>query len=175
MPIVRAGDVAEQLEAGEGSGGSGAGEAERGGDAVAALLSPARPRPAPRPGSGSSAGPAASIRFAPGPSIASSTSWASRTTQAPPASRLLGPAEAREVTGPGTAPRSRPRSAARSAVISEPERAAASTTTVIPASAAMIRLRAGKVQRQGAAPGGNSEMTRPCSQICRQSERCAAG
>ena len=44
-------------------------------------------------------------------------------------------------------------------MISEPERAAASTTTVIPASAAMIRLRAGKVQRQGVAPGGSSEIT----------------
>ena len=60
-------------------------------------------------------------------------------------------------------------------MISEPERAAASTTTVIPASAAMIRLRAGKVQRHGAAPGGSSERTRPLSQIRRQSERCAAG
>ena len=79
------------------------------------------------------------------------------------------------MTGPGTAPRSRPRSAARSAVISEPERSAASTTTVIPASAAMIRLRAGKVQRQAPVPGGSSERTRPRSQIRRQSERCAAG
>ncbi len=60
-------------------------------------------------------------------------------------------------------------------MISEPERSAASTTTVIPDSAAMIRLRAGKVQRQAPLPGGSSERTRPSSPICRQSERWAAG
>ncbi len=70
---------------------------------------------------------------------------------------------------------SRPRSAARSVVINDPERTAASTTTVIPASAAMIRLRAGNVHLQGVAPGGNSEITRPSSQIRRQSERWDAG
>ena len=60
-------------------------------------------------------------------------------------------------------------------MISEPERAAASTTTVIPASAAITRLRAGKLQRQGVEPGGSSEMTAPVSAIRRQSERWAAG
>ena len=60
-------------------------------------------------------------------------------------------------------------------MISEPERAAASTTTVIPASAAMIRLRAGKVQRHGVDPGGSSESTAPLSQIRRHSERWAPG
>ena len=60
-------------------------------------------------------------------------------------------------------------------MISEPERSAASTTTVIPESAAMIRLRAGKVQRQAPLPGGSSERTRPRSPIRRQSERWAAG
>ncbi len=87
----------------------------------------------------------------------------------------MGPADIREVAGPGTAPRSRPRSAARSVVINEPERSAASTTTVIPASAAMIRLRAGKVQRQALAPGGSSERTSPLSPIRFQSDRWAAG
>ncbi len=56
-----------------------------------------------------------------------------------------------------------------------PERSAASTTTVIPESAAMIRLRAGKVQRQAPQPGGSSESTSPLSDIRRQSERWAAG
>ena len=60
-------------------------------------------------------------------------------------------------------------------MISEPERVAASTTTVIPVSAAMIRLRAGKVQRQGVAPGGSSEIARPSSQIRRQRERWLEG
>ena len=60
-------------------------------------------------------------------------------------------------------------------MISEPERCAASTTTVIPASAAITRLRAGKDQRQAPVPGGSSERTRPFSWIRRQSERCDAG
>ena len=47
------------------------------------------------------------------------------------------------VTGPGTAPTCRPRSAAISAVMSEPDRSCASTTTVAAASPAMIRFRAG--------------------------------
>ena len=54
-------------------------------------------------------------------------------------------------------------------MISEPDRAAASTTTVIPASAAITRLRAGKLQRQGVEPGGSSEITAPVSATCRQS------
>ena len=45
--------------------------------------------------------------------------------------------------------------------MSAPERSAASTTTVIAASAAMIRLRAGKHQRHGGVPGGSSETTAP--------------
>src|SRR5258708_30414648 len=36
---------------------------------------------------------------------------------------------------------------------------------------AMIRLRAGKVHFHGVAPGGNSDITSPSSQIRRQSER----
>ena len=60
-------------------------------------------------------------------------------------------------------------------MISEPERSAASTTTVIPASAAMIRLRAGKVQRQAPRPAAARRGRGRCSQIRRQSERCAAG
>ena len=51
------------------------------------------------------------------------------------------------MTGPGTAPTARPSSAAKSAVVSEPERSVAWTTTVAAPSAAMIRLRATKHQR----------------------------
>ena len=51
------------------------------------------------------------------------------------------------------------------AVISEPERSRASTTTVIAPSAAMIRLRAGKVHRRGRVPGGSSPITGPLSTI----------
>ena len=47
-------------------------------------------------------------------------------------------------------------------MISEPERSAASTTTVTAASAAMIRLRSGKPPADtGAYPGGISEITAP--------------
>ena len=48
-----------------------------------------------------------------------------------------------------------------SAVIREPERTDASTTTVIAESAAMIRLRAGKSQRPGRSPGGDSLTAAP--------------
>ncbi len=51
---------------------------------------------------------------------------------------------------PGTAITSRPASAAIRAVISDPERGAASTTTVPSASPAMIRLREGKKARERA-------------------------
>ena len=46
-------------------------------------------------------------------------------------------------------------------MIREPEPSVPSTTTVIRASAAMIRLRAGKLQRNGRIPGGISDTTRP--------------
>ena len=67
------------------------------------------------------------------------------------------------MTGPGTAATTRPRSLARSAVISDPDRVAASTTIVTVASAAMIRLRAGKHQRWPVNPGGISDTTAPAS------------
>ena len=67
------------------------------------------------------------------------------------------------MTWPGTAATVRPRSVARSAVMSEPERVAASTTTVSVERAAMMRLRAGKHQRWPPKPGGISETTAPCS------------
>ncbi len=71
------------------------------------------------------------------------------------------PADSRDVTGPGTAPTARPSSAAKSAVVSEPERSVAWTTTVAAPSAAMMRLRAMKHQRWPSAPGGSSEITAP--------------
>ena len=57
-----------------------------------------------------------------------------------------------------------------SAVMSEPERRAASTTIVMCASAAMIRLRAGKHQRSATNPGGSSPTTQPRSPMssCRR-------
>ena len=88
-------------------------------------------------------------------------------TVAPSRSSALVPAERHAVTGPGTAPTSRPMSAAISAVMSEPERRAASTTIVMCASAAMIRLRAGKHQRIATNPGGSSPTTQPRSAISR--------
>ena len=57
------------------------------------------------------------------------------------------PADSRLVTWPGTAPTARPSSAAKSAVVSEPERSVAWTTTVAAPSAAMMRLRAMKHHR----------------------------
>ena len=75
-------------------------------------------------------GRAAVTATAPGPSRRSSTSRASRTTAAPSPSSLFVPPERHEVTGPGHGADVRPASIAISAVISEPERSAASTTTV---------------------------------------------
>ena len=69
------------------------------------------------------------------------------------------------MTGPGTAPTVRPHSIAISAVISDPDRSAASTTTVTPAIAAINRLRAGNIQRNVGEPGGSSEITAPFERI----------
>ncbi len=65
------------------------------------------------------------------------------------------------VIRPGTAATVRPRSRANSAVIRLPLGSAASTTTVMRASPAMIRFRAGKLQRCAPVPGGSSESTSP--------------
>ena len=51
--------------------------------------------------------------------------------------------------------------------MSDPERSAASTTMTIPASAAMVRLRAGNAHRKGVVPGGSSETTPPASMSVR--------
>ena len=74
----------------------------------------------------------------------------------------MGPVESRELTGPGTAPTVRwPSSSAQSAVIRVPDLSVASTTIVTSLSAAMIRLRAGKLQRAGRSPGRASLTTAP--------------
>ena len=91
----------------------------------------------------------------------SSASAASRISGAPAWIRPCVPALRRDVTSPGTAPTARPSSAAKSAVVSEPERSVAWTTTVAALSAAMMRLRATKHQRWASAPGGISEITAP--------------
>ena len=72
------------------------------------------------------------------PSITSAALWIS---VAPSRISWLQPCARGSSGEPGTAITSRPASAASRAVISEPERGAASTTTVPGASPAMIRLR----------------------------------
>ncbi|SUB32069.1 Uncharacterised protein [Neisseria gonorrhoeae] len=66
---------------------------------------------------------------------------------------------------PGTAMTSRPISAARPAVISEPDSKAASTTSVTCDSAAIRRLRRGKLPAYGRVPMGNSLTISPFSAI----------
>jgi hypothetical protein len=58
-------------------------------------------------------------------------------------------------------------SAAISAVMSEPERSCASTTTVAAASPAMIRFRAGNAHFMIPDPGGSSDTTQPSAVILR--------
>ena len=88
---------------------------------------------------------------------------AALVTQAARRSRMSArqPSDTAEVTGPGTAIRGRPRSLARRVVAMVPLRAAASTTTVPPVTAAISRFRARKRRRLGRWPGGYSLMTAP--------------
>ena len=81
-------------------------------------------------------------------------------------SRLL-PSATLTVTRPGTAPTMRPSSDAKLAVMRVPDGSAASTTTVIAPSAAMILLRAGNPQRSARVPGGISDITTPSRRSCR--------
>jgi hypothetical protein len=71
----------------------------------------------------------------------STTSSASHTQDAPSRRSRLVPDDITEVTGPGTTATWRDRSAAVRAVLSAPERIAASTTTTPRPQAAMSRLR----------------------------------
>src|ERR671916_324775 len=95
----------------------------------------------------------------PTPNSSSSTSSAPVIGTAPSRSSPFVPRATREVTRPGTAATDLPRSRAKSVVIRLPLGSAASTTTVIRASPAMIRLRAGKLHLNGGVPGGSSERT----------------
>ena len=80
---------------------------------------------------------------------ASSATSAASVTSTASVSRISAwqPAEAMLVTGPGTAPTGRWWSRASRAVVSDPDRRLASTTTVARARVAMIRLRARKRER----------------------------
>ena len=93
-------------------------------------------------------GPAAGSRSSPIRAASSATSAASVTSTAS-VSRTSAwqPAEVMLVTGPGTAPTGRWCSRAALAVVRDPDRRLASTTTVALASRAMIRLRARKRER----------------------------
>src|SRR3546814_16520511 len=76
---------------------------------------------------------------------------------------------------PGTANTLRPWSRARRAVISEPERRAASTTTVATASPAMMWLRDRKFRVSGVVPTGISATTVAASATQRGKSACCAG
>src|SRR6185295_1590808 len=124
-----------------------------------------------RPPGGSRAGPGGDGSVAGGigtPARGRSTSrmsvgcWAS---WAPSRMRPLAPSELSSKIRPGTAQTSRPRSSAWRAVISEPERVAACTTSVPAVSAASERLRSGKCQARGMAAQGNSETRAPRAAI----------
>ena len=82
-----------------------------------------------------------------------STSSAPRQRIAPSRSSSCVPAEVSEKIEPGTANTSRPKSAASRAVMREPERREASTTTTPEESPAMMRLRIGKFCGRGSVPG----------------------
>ena len=60
-------------------------------------------------------------------------------------------------------------------MISDPDGSAASTTTVIAPSAAMIRLRLGKHPGPGFVPGGTSETTAPAAAMRSYSLRSLRG
>ena len=93
---------------------------------------------------------------------------------APAASSPFGPAACGVVTRPGTAPTGRPRPRASRAVTSAPDHSPASTTTVIAASAAMMRFRAGNIHRHTPAPGPTSDTAAPPATM-RRCRRALAG
>ena len=84
------------------------------------------------------------------------TSAASVTRVAPCLSKSLVPSARGSSGEPGTANTSRPCSSAKRAVISEPDRLAASTTTMPTASPEMSRLRRGKSRARGSQPSPGS-------------------
>ncbi len=91
-----------------------------------------------------------------------STSCPGRDSGAIPDSRsAIPPAACTCVGWSGTTNSSRPRSSAHRAVIRDPDRTPASTTTTARDSPAMTRFRWGKVHFSGCCPGGSSETRSP--------------
>ena len=103
------------------------------------------------------------------------TSDASAIRVAPCLMRSLVPAARGSSGEPGTAKTSRPCSAAMRAVISEPDRCAASTTTTPIAAPEIRRLRRGKSRASGTCPIGISEIAPPPSSIAASRSSCSDG
>ena len=104
----------------------------------------------------------------------------SRRSRPPPAwlpggSAGVGPRLRLARAGPGTANTSRPCSSAQRAVIREPLRSVASTTTTPRARPLMRRLRDGKWCDSGRVPNGCSESTAPPPSMRRLRSRCSGG
>ena len=105
----------------------------------------------------------------------SSTSSGSVTRVAPVLRRRLVPSARGSSGWPGTANTSRPCSAAMRAVISVPDRRAASTMTTPSETPEMMRLRRGKSLARGTKPGGCSLTRQPRSPIWACSRSCSGG
>jgi hypothetical protein len=103
------------------------------------------------------------------------TSEASVVSVAPCLIRSLVPAARGSSGEPGTANTSRPCSAAIRAVISDPERMAASTTTTPSAAPEISRLRRGKSRARGTCPSGISEIAAPVSSNAASRSSCSGG
>ena len=102
----------------------------------------------------------------------SRTSAASVThTATPSRSSRWQPADAIDVTGPGTAPTGRSSRAAWCAVLIAPERHAASTTTVARPAAAISRFRCRNRLLVGRLPGGTSDTSAPPASTTASSSR----
>ncbi len=97
---------------------------------------------------------------------ASMTSSALVQNVAPSRKSSLAPSARGSSGEPGTAKISRPSSAANFAVMREPDRRAASTTTTARQRPATIRLRRGKSRPRASQPKGLSLIAAPCSRIC---------
>jgi len=102
-------------------------------------------------------------------------SAASVTGVAPCLSKPLVPSARGSSGEPGTANTSRPCSSARRAVMSEPERLAASTMTMPNESPEINRLRRGKSRARGSQPNGISVTATPVGKIASMSSACSGG
>ena len=103
------------------------------------------------------------------------TSFASVTGVTPCFKRPLVPSARGSSGEPGTAKTSRPCSAASRAVISEPERNAASTTMTPSARPEISRLRRGKSRLRGSRSSGISETAAPSATMASSRSVCSAG